>query len=738
MINVVLRSFASTEPSHRTFADRAVDVLRAVVNDPRFLDGVRTSSFSSSRRLTTDGLRRSMTPEQVAELIAEGREIGTGADATIDLHIVVEAMHGSTVGYVNVPDTVIHTSRAFLDEWMRNDDPLSLAAHWMHEWMHVVGFEHPRFGKRRDVAYRVGDLVEALGRREALNDGMPLAAVERMGTGYRRARTDGTCPVVEAAGHAHAATWAGADKIEEAVERSPVPVVDVHTHTFNASDLSVGGFLSDVIVEADERLPQWFVKSLVRLLARAITRSPGADAELARLDELDGRRGKALVERADPVEDARAAAEEEEAFEQDVAAAVATLRDSPDKDDRRLYAAALEEAGLSSTNLKSAGTSEGSLVSTRLVARGLIDGLGTIGRHLAWVKRLRRYRHEIAVELVQLYGEDSGRVNLFVSAQVDFAKWLADEPATPPHVQVAVGDRVQRALPGRLHFLAAFDPWRELEERGHETSPMTTVRRAVEQHGFLGVKLYPPMGFSATGNERHRFHGRTPEESRAFGQALDGVLEELYGWAAQHEVPLMAHCNNSNGARDGYAERASPEYWATVTDRHPTLRLNLGHFGGQQHLGTPGSWPEMIIDLINARDHVYADIGMFHLHGEATRDDWFQRLKAAFGKPGKLARHLMYGSDWLMLAREAGSSEYFRDFERRLESDGYDRAMIDDLLGGNAMRFLGLRGGTHARRRLLAYYERHRLPTPMWLDERAPDAMPDALRIGSAEISVPN
>ena len=44
---------------------------------------------------------------------------------------------------------------------------MSLAAHFIHEWLHVIGFYHfPGNEARNDVAYNVGNAVEKLLREE--------------------------------------------------------------------------------------------------------------------------------------------------------------------------------------------------------------------------------------------------------------------------------------------------------------------------------------------------------------------------------------------------------------------------------------------------------------------------------------------------------------------------------------------------------------------------------------------
>jgi hypothetical protein len=67
---------------------------------------------------------------------------------------------------------------------MRNGSPVSLAAHWMHAWMHVSGFRHNEGTvDRSDVPYMTGTFVVEVARERAALD-QPSSAVEAIGQEY--------------------------------------------------------------------------------------------------------------------------------------------------------------------------------------------------------------------------------------------------------------------------------------------------------------------------------------------------------------------------------------------------------------------------------------------------------------------------------------------------------------------------------------------------------------------------
>ena len=54
--------------------------------------------------------------------------------------------------------------------------------------------------------------------------------------------------------------------------------------------------------------------------------------------------------------------------------------------------------------------------------------------------------------------------------------------------------------PQPMHGFVAFDPLREVRSTPNKPSALDIVQEAVTKRGFLGVKLYSPMGFKPMGN----------------------------------------------------------------------------------------------------------------------------------------------------------------------------------------------------------------------------------------------
>ena len=355
------------------------------------------------------------------------------------------------------------------------------------------------------------------------------------------------------------------------------------------------------------------------------------------------------------------------------------------------------------------------------MARSLLSGRGTVSRHVQWAQWLTRPRREIVERAVSLYGEGHGII-LFTPALIDFSQWLEDEPRSRIEDQIRVMERIQRLPLGTaVHCFAPYDPWRQIrdEDDGRRPSALDLVTWAVQEMGFVGVKLYPPMGFLPAGNaEVRQSYPARAEAVPDFPRRLDAALDQLYAWAAEEGVAIMAHASNSNGAADEYSERANPKSWGPVLERYPSLRLNLAHFGGFEGRISDASledtWEAAVGRLITEDRGVYADVSYFsEVLGEPADGPERQQLAKLMGQflraydPDLM--HQMYGSDWIMVGLEEEHEAYLErvsQFFRQVTDDDNEMRRV---LAGNAARFLGLGPDDATRRRLDAYYEKHQL-----------------------------
>lgn len=165
--NVILDQFVYPESTSRQleFARKSASLLAEIINHNKFQAAVAAAKFSYCVLIDEYGRAREVGNEKVLEIINTGQEWKSVPDSNINLLVNIKKLRRKVVGAVYPPSPVINTNTLFFDYWMRSDDVLSLAAHWLHEWLHVAGFYH-RGGSvdENDLNYRVGKIAVEVGR----------------------------------------------------------------------------------------------------------------------------------------------------------------------------------------------------------------------------------------------------------------------------------------------------------------------------------------------------------------------------------------------------------------------------------------------------------------------------------------------------------------------------------------------------------------------------------------------
>ncbi len=349
-----------------------------------------------------------------------------------------------------------------------------------------------------------------------------------------------------------------------------------------------------------------------------------------------------------------------------------------------------------------------------------------------WINLLKQSRLEIACELVNTYPD----IDLFTPAILDYDHWLPDNEKADTTIaeQIILYEKIVRLFEGRIHPLVAFNPLKEVhyKEDIPEYQSLKWVKEAVEERGFIGVKLYPPMGFYPINNAVH-------DPYNVYSLRIDEALESLYDWCISEDVPIMAHCAEDNGSQPGYEERANPDYWEEVLQQYPELRLNFAHFGRDEEviIANYGSgWAWKIAELMDNYPNVYADTGYHevvlqfplifvfrNILRSIDRAEYVDGLSKLFNDFTKVKERLMYGSDMHVLMVQHNHEEYLTGALSLpgLTENGFEKIfdnwplIKDDFLGQNALRFFGLDDpGTKNRQRLLEFYEKHNMAEPQW------------------------
>jgi hypothetical protein len=374
-----------------------------------------------------------------------------------------------------------------------------------------------------------------------------------------------------------------------------------------------------------------------------------------------------------------------------------------------------------------------------------------------------QYRYVSAQDYLNTFTPPAQRnVDLMLASMVDYDWWLAQgaPPPTTLETQVDLMTLVSILSDGRVHGFAPFCPLREVAARAGlrnrlgalANSSLAFVQDAVSNKGCVGVKLYPPMGFAAYGNSAlddpakgsdFWKGGLLPEwtsapiryadgSTKLLGQRLDDALDDLYKWCTDEEVPILAHTEESNGPSLQFKELATAKYWSLALSKHPGLRVDFGHLGGIDDYISAAALPctaqEFLTMLGSATSpNAYGDAA-FSSNIVLDQPAYDARIQAAYQEAAigknQLPSHLLYGTDWSLLEQVGNNEAYMQRFVQLFGSlngttcGGHSPA--DCFFGWNAVRYMALYSGKpekNARSRLDAFYAKHCMPKPTWMQK---------------------
>lgn len=368
----------------------------------------------------------------------------------------------------------------------------------------------------------------------------------------------------------------------------------------------------------------------------------------------------------------------------------------------------------------------------------------TFWGELEFVQRNFQFRYVNVYDYLLEYSTDRTRkIDIMVAHLVDFDWPLGKgKPTTTSLIdQFRVMDRISQLTGGRVLCFAPFDPFKEVAyQLGLTTeSSFQNVQTAILHYGFIGVKIYPPMGFAPFGNAtlREGFWDQrwmpTSLRGRDLGNLLDTALAALYDWCVKNGVPIMGHSSRTSGPSDAFQDLAGAEYWGPIPNRLAGIRIDYGHFG-LKDLSSRDQERRLAsyMDVANG-NFLYADSGYFAevLSQGPSLQTFLKTLYKETRRKGDaaLAQRLMYGTDWEMIVREGNaSSNYLTKFEKMFaaldhEDLGAKGNLSDRFFGVNAATYLGLGPNQPTRKRLDQYYSLSSKPAWMAKVDKLPAAI---------------
>lgn len=474
--------------------------------------------------------------------------------------------------------------------------------------------------------------------------------------------------------------------------RVPPRSIDAHAHFFNGADIDAAGYLSHSVAHSSPEL-QPFIEKMAPVVSALTLLAPSAADEYARLMHANGlpaaaalrmldehmgkRRAEISSQLTQAMREQGAAAEYDRTLRSLARAAGAAVM-PPDFNDATVdeILATLYQPGETAAR------------------EGPADLLGnTLAGVIRFVACMLQERW-INLRLYRRAAEPAGIAGV-CGAMVNFDYWYCVARSSPRD-QMRLMALISRMSGGYMLPLIAYNPLTDVQEGG---TSLQLVKDAITEYGYIGVKMYPPMGFQPYGN----------------GGKMDEYLLQLFVWCAREKVPVMAHANRSMG-RDAAADEASaPAGWRALAAAMPaglTMRVNLGHLGGDGNERLPNQWTREFAALMGTPQGatLYGDLGMWSALRECRSASCppLQRLQDGLQQYPQFGSRIMYGSDWFMMVKERDWQKYPAELARALALSGLAMAA---LFRANAIACFALDDPVR-RGRLRAHLGK----LPDWLD----------------------
>ena len=305
----------------------------------------------------------------------------------------------------------------------------------------------------------------------------------------------------------------------------------------------------------------------------------------------------------------------------------------------------------------------------------------------------------------------------FVVLTMDFDFMGAGKARCNYMTQLAQVVKLKKKYPDKLLPFIAIDP-----RRGTADQLLDLVRKHVEDLGFIGIKMYPALGF----------------------YPYDPRLIKVYDYAQDIQLPVMTHCTksgvffkgqltrehlrplnmNSNPCKKDYVtERKNaifknnfshPDNYKDVLDLFPDLKLCIAHYGGSSQMlkargndGDMKNWYNIIRYLvegkhqsqfyntvINAEEpelrrefakvcgNVFTDVSY-----SLAEKKVFDLVKQNFDHP-VVGKKILFGTDYYMTVIEKPEEKLVYDFYKAFREVSFRGMALSEMLDENAVRYL--------------------------------------------------
>lgn len=482
--------------------------------------------------------------------------------------------------------------------------------------------------------------------------------------------------------------------------------IDVHAHFFNASDVTVRGYVSGPVAHSVGGVGEKLLRALAPLADVIAGLAPTARCEARALQTLQA---KSVSLRAGPgpaalLDDALAAERTQlsESFYRAVSTPAGAEFRRAYADARAAVAAQAAATGTAAmpdlgpdTIARALEFGEREPADRQAPAQFSADGMSVFGvlQFIGYMLSSRWANLRVHQKAFAEPGDTIG-VRRALHALVDFEHWLDGRIRSPLDDQMKLAAVLATLSGDYMRPLIAFNPWNAAVDGGRSLQRL----RDAQALGFVGVKIYPQNGFRPNGVPLRQGHPNLPPDAK-----LIKAMRDFWETCRTLDLPVMSHAGPSMGKDAAHDLLGGPAEWKTLLDETfwpagAAPRINLGHFGGDDAKGVGADWPAAFARDVMAHSrgaHVYADLGFWANlrcrpadgNGACAQDRLAAVLSSSVGNGQTVADRVMFGSDWLMLSTQPHWRSYARDLAKTIEAIA--PAAVPKIFGGNAEALYG-------------------------------------------------
>ena len=460
--------------------------------------------------------------------------------------------------------------------------------------------------------------------------------------------------------------------------------LDVHTHFFNASDVNASSYLVESIGHTTSSIAQAFLRACIPIIDALASSAPSASQEFHFLVS------RATIKTVKIEEHQRSLDIVQESHERQLASNLyeeikktnlENLHYELEKENFNTLKSQYPELKVpnkiiidhSNYQQKILDAIQGEKSKSQYIqmidsgakpVKSMVDPIRIIefmGHMLSyrWMS-LRNYQIKYT-ENEEAFGIDG----VFASL-VDFDYFLNTPSNSSRQDQMKLHSLLSLLSGGYMIPIISYNPWTDIN---NSEASFNLVVNAINNYGFIGVKIYPPVGFFPYGNSDADMQVNS-KYPRPDLKNLDLSLDKMFSWCAENSIPVMAHTEESMGRDDISDEFPKTKGWNKLIDHLATKSLhpviNTAHFGGDfaKDKRKPNTWTTDFALIAKSEPYFYGDLGYWNsltLDCTDARGECgiaMGRITSALHANPDIINRVMYGTDWFMLSKETNWEQY--------------------------------------------------------------------------------